>query len=110
MAGYFDLKKASNGKFMFNLKAGNNQVVLTSETYSSKDAAEAGIAAVKKNASADKNYDRKTAKNGESFFVLKSADNGRVIGNSETYTSTAGMEKGVKAVMAAAKGAKTKES
>ena len=50
MAGYFELKKASNGKFMFNLKAGNNQVVLTSETYSSKDAAEGGIASVKKNA------------------------------------------------------------
>ncbi len=109
MAGYFELKKASNGKFMFNLKAGNNQVVLTSETYSSKDAAEAGISSVKKNAAADKNYERKTAKNGQAFFNLKSADNGRVIGTSETYSSPSGMEKGIKAVMTAAKGAKTKE-
>ena len=77
MAGYFELKKASNGKFMFNLKAGNNQVVLTSETYSSKDAAADGISSVKKNAGADKNYERKAAKNGQAFFTLKSADNDR---------------------------------
>ncbi len=44
MAGKFDLKKTDSGKFMFNLLAGNNQVILTSELYDSKSAAENGIA------------------------------------------------------------------
>ena len=32
MAGTFELKKAANGQYMFNLKAGNGEIVLTSET------------------------------------------------------------------------------
>jgi uncharacterized protein len=39
MAGYFVLKK-SGDQFMFNLKAGNNEVILTSERYVSKKNAE----------------------------------------------------------------------
>ena len=31
MAGKFELKTAKDGQFMFNLKAGNGQVILTSE-------------------------------------------------------------------------------
>lgn len=54
MAGKFDLKKSPSGKYMFNLKAGNNQIILTSELYDSKKAAENGIASVKKNAGDDK--------------------------------------------------------
>lgn len=107
MAGYFELKKAANGQFMFNLKAANNRVVLTSETYSSKAAAETGIASVKKNAGADKNFTRKQAKNGSPYFVLTSAANGKVIGTSERYSSKAAAEKGIRAVTSAAKGAKT---
>lgn len=39
MAGKFDLKKTPSGKFMFNLKAANNRVILTSELYDTKPAA-----------------------------------------------------------------------
>ncbi len=49
MAGTYELKKAASGQFMFNLRAGNNEVILTSESYSSKAAAEGGIASVRKN-------------------------------------------------------------
>ena len=31
MAGKFELKKSPSGKFMFNLKAGNGQIILTSK-------------------------------------------------------------------------------
>lgn len=31
MAAKFEIKKSSNGKFYFNLKAGNGQVILSSE-------------------------------------------------------------------------------
>ncbi len=109
MAGYFELKKDATGKYMFNLIAGNNEVVLTSESYSTKAAAEGGIAAVTKNAASDANFERKKAKDGKPYFSLKSADNGQILGRSEMYSTEAAMEKGVKAVMAAVVGAKTKE-
>ncbi|MCC7253663.1 YegP family protein [Hyphomicrobium sp.] len=109
MSGYFEVKKAANGQFMFNLKAANNKVVLTSETYSSRAAAETGIASVKKNATSDKNFERKTASNGSPFFVLKSQDNGKVIGKSELYSSSSAAAKGIAAVVSAAKGARTVE-
>jgi len=43
-------KAASNGKFHFNLLAGNSQVIGTSETYETERARDAGIASVMKNA------------------------------------------------------------
>ena len=43
MAGKFELKVAKNGKYHFNLLAGNGQIILSSEMYESKSAAENGI-------------------------------------------------------------------
>ena len=97
MAGNFDLKKTPSGKFMFNLKAGNNQIILTSELYDSKASAQNGIASVKKNAGSDGRYERKTSKKGEPYFVLKAA-NGEVIGKSEMYNSASAMENGIESV------------
>lgn len=45
----YERKAASNGKFMFNLKATNGQVVGTSEVYESERARDAGIESVKRN-------------------------------------------------------------
>lgn len=42
-------KNASNGRPMFNLRSGNNEIIGTSETYSSESARETGIASVKAN-------------------------------------------------------------
>jgi uncharacterized protein YegP (UPF0339 family) len=39
MPGKFELKKGRSGKFSFNLKAVNGQVILTSQTYKTKAAA-----------------------------------------------------------------------
>jgi hypothetical protein len=50
MAGKFVLKKGQSGKFHFNLVASNGQVIATSETYNSKEAALNGIESVRKNA------------------------------------------------------------
>ena len=38
MAGKFELKVSSNGKYHFNLKAGNGQIILSSEMYESSGA------------------------------------------------------------------------
>src|SRR5215475_12742623 len=97
MAGKFELNTSSNGKFFFNLKAGNGQIILSSEMYETKSAAENGIESVKKNASDEARYDRRTASNGEPYFVLKAA-NGQEIGRSETYSSDAAMENGIESV------------
>ena len=43
-------KQSKSGKFMFNLRAGNNQVIGTSEMYNTNAACENGIKSVMKNA------------------------------------------------------------
>ena len=108
MAGKFELKKSAKGQFLFNLKAGNNQVILSSELYSDKASAQDGIESVKKNAGTDAQYERKTSKKGEPFFVLK-APNGQIIGKSEMYTSAKAMENGIASVKANAPGASVVE-
>lgn len=46
----FELKRAKNGDFFFNLTAKNGQIIASSEMYKSKAAAQNGIASVKENA------------------------------------------------------------
>ena len=46
----YERKETAAGKHMFNLKAANNQVIGTSESYESVAARENGIDSVKKNA------------------------------------------------------------
>lgn len=46
----YDRNTAKNGKPYFNLKAGNGQVIGTSEMYESEASRDNGIASVKKNA------------------------------------------------------------
>lgn len=95
--GKFEIKTDKSGQFRFNLKAGNGQVILSSESYSSKAACENGIESVKKNSQDDSKFERKTAKDGSPYFNLK-ASNGQVIGASEMYSSTAAMENGIASV------------
>lgn len=109
MAGKFELKVSSNGKYHFNLKAGNGQIILSSEMYESRSAAENGIASVSNNAADDARYERKESSNGKPYFNLK-ASNGQVIGKSEMYESAAAMENGIESVKKNAPGAETVEA
>jgi uncharacterized protein YegP (UPF0339 family) len=52
---------------------------------------------VKKNAGNDKRFERKTAKDGSPYFVMKAA-NGEPIGKSEMYKTKKSMENGVASV------------
>jgi len=106
MAGKFELKSAKNGKFFFNLKASNGQIILSSEMYETRQAAENGIESVKKNAADDQKYIRLKSKEGNPYFMLK-AGNGELIGKSELYSSQAGMENGITAVKKSAGQANT---
>lgn len=92
---------------MFNLKAGNHEVILTSERYSTRAGAENGVASVKENAALDERYQRKMSKDNAPYFVLVAA-NGQTIGRSEMYSSTKAMEGGIASVKTNAPGAPTK--
>ena len=46
----YERKETKSGKFLFNLKAGNNQVIGTSQSYTTGASRDDGIESVKKNA------------------------------------------------------------
>ncbi len=75
----FEIKKARNGQFHFNLKAASGEVNLSSEMYTTKRSAKNGIDSVQKNALESGRFDRRKAKSGKPYFVLK-AGNHQVIG------------------------------
>lgn len=109
--GKFVIKQAKTGP-MFNLKAGNGQVIATSEIYSSMDGCKNGIASVVKNApiapiedqtkegfAAEKcpKFEVYADKKGEFRFRLK-AGNGQIIATSEGYTTLAACNNGIESV------------
>lgn len=110
--GKFVIKTTKNGGFMFNLKAGNGEIIATSETYNSKDACENGINSVKTNApvaaledqtvegfATEKNpkFEMYTDKKGEFRFRLK-AKNGQIIATGEGYKAKAGCKNGIESI------------
>jgi uncharacterized protein YegP (UPF0339 family) len=95
--GKFEINTDKSGKFRFNLKATNGQVILASQGYASKSGCENGIESVRENSKNDSMFDRCKAKDGSPYFCLKSS-NGQVIGNSEMYNSTSAMENGIASV------------
>ena len=95
--GKFEINTDKAGKFRFNLKADNGQVILSSQGYASKSGCENGIDSVRTNSQNDDMFDRCTAKDGSPYFNLK-ASNGQVIGSSEMYSGTSAMENGIASV------------
>ncbi len=109
--GKFVVRKTNTG-IKFDLKAGNGEVIATSEVYTSEAACRNGIESVKKN-SAVAGIEDQTAeevvavknpkfevyndKAGEFRFRLK-ATNGQVIAASEGYKSKASCMNGIESV------------
>lgn len=104
MSGKFEITQRANGEFQFNLKAGNGQVILTSEGYSAKASAQVGIESVRVNSQDDANFERLTAKDGSPYFTLKAA-NGQVVGRSQMYADEGGRDNGIASVRSNASGA-----
>ena len=109
--GKFVIKEAKTG-FMFNLKAGNGEVIATSEAYSSLDACKNGVASVAKNAPVAnledqtvENYETQknpkfevyADKRGEFRFRLKAA-NGQIVAVGEGYKAKASCLKGIESI------------
>ena len=95
----YQISSTANDKFMFNLKAENNQVILTSQVYEQKQSALAGITSVQVNGADSCNFEHKVSTAGEPYFVLK-AQNGEVIGKSQMYSSEAAAQTGIASVQA----------
>ena len=109
--GKFVIRETGIG-VKFDLKAGNGEVIATSEVYSSMDSCRKGIASVQKNApeaavenqtvegyAAEKHpkFEVYTDKAGEFRFRLK-ATNGQVIAVSEGYKALASCLNGIASV------------
>lgn len=109
--GKFVIKTTNTG-VKFDLKAGNGEVIATSEVYTTEAACKNGIESVKKNApvaavenqtvegyAAEKNpkFEIYTDKAGEYRFRLK-ATNGQIIAVSEGYKALAGCNNGIESV------------
>ncbi|MBE6617731.1 MAG: DUF1508 domain-containing protein [Ruminococcaceae bacterium] len=108
--GKFVIKQTNTG-FKFDLKAGNGEVIATSEVYTTEAACLKGIESVKANACVDvedqtvepieekkhPKYEVYTDKAGEFRFRLK-ARNGEVIAQSEGYKAKASCLNGIESV------------
>lgn len=104
--------RATNTGVKFDLRAGNNQVILTSEVYSSLTACKKGIESVRINAPVAAVEDQTTLgyeteknpkfevyldKSGEYRFRLKSK-NGQIVATGEAYKAKAGCRNGIESV------------
>ncbi len=85
----FETFKGQDNKTYFRLRAGNGQIVLQSQGYSSKSAAEGGITSVKKSAVDATNFDVIEGVDGQHTFRLV-ASNGKTVGRGEMYVSKSG--------------------
>jgi uncharacterized protein YegP (UPF0339 family) len=106
MAGKFECYKDKAGNFRFRLKAGNGQVILSSEGYKGKASCTNGIASVQKNCTDPNRFVKKKTAGGKFRFNL-TATNGQVIGTSQNYKSESGCDNGMKSVANSAPGAPT---
>ncbi|MES2839059.1 MAG: YegP family protein [Pseudomonadota bacterium] len=97
MAGWYELKKNDKGQYSFVLKAANGEVVLRSELYESRAAADNGIASVQKNSPVDSAYTHSDASDGRFYFNLKAA-NHQIIGTSQMYKTASARRSGMESV------------
>ena len=109
--GKFVIKATANGGFKFDLKAGNGEVIASSQIYKSETSCRAGIESVRTNALAavedqtvanfevkkHPKYEMYTDKAGEIRFRLK-AKNGEIIATSEGYKKKASALNGIASI------------
>ncbi len=88
---------ASQSGYRFNLHAGNGEVVLSSENYTSAAGAWNGAFAIQDASKLAGSFAVKTATDGRFYFTL-TAENGQVVGVSQLYTASSSAEAGIASV------------
>lgn len=91
---FFELFVDEAREYRFHLSAANHEIVLSSEGYSSRTAALAGILSVIDNSASSDNFELREARDGQFYFVLRAA-NGQTIGMSELYSSKSNATRGI---------------
>jgi uncharacterized protein YegP (UPF0339 family) len=109
MAGTFEVYVDKTGEHRFRLKAGNGEIILSSEGYNTKAGCANGIESVRKNAADATKFEKKETASGKFRFNLKAA-NQQVIGTSQSYSSASGRDKGIASVQKNAPDAKVKDT
>lgn len=99
---YRIIKSDASQPYHFVLMNSDDQILITSENYTTKASALNGIESVKENAHNHQNFGLLTAQDGRLYFVLK-AKNGEIIGTSQMYTSEEAREAELQAVIKCAK-------
>lgn len=97
MSAKFEVFHGKDNQFYFRLKAGNGQIILASEGYTTKANCLNGVKSVKSHAGNLHYFEKKVAANGKFSFNLK-ASNGQVIGTSQTYTTEQSRDAGITSV------------
>ena len=90
----FETFRGLDLKYYFHARAGNGEIVLQSQSYTSSTSAKTGVASVQTNGAIAARYEVREASNGQYYFVLKAA-NGAVIARGETYASKYNAERGI---------------
>lgn len=109
--GKFVIKETASGGFKFDLKAGNGEVIASSQVYKSENSCKIGIESVRTNCASEvedqtsegfevkkhPKYEVYTDKAGEFRFRLK-AKNGEIIATSEGYKAKASALNGIESI------------
>ena len=92
----FELFRSTTGtgKTYFRLRAANGEVVLSSQAYTTKAAAQSGIESVRENGVVSERFDRIDGEDGQVRIRLV-ANNGAVIANGEPYASKSNAERAI---------------
>lgn len=95
--GRFDILRKKSGKFTFRLMGANGQLLLSSESFGTRSAAQSAVKDVVESADTESNFERRENSQGDYYFVLKSPS-GRILAKSDVFASEAGRETGIWAV------------
>ncbi len=90
--GKYTINWSKNWQYYFNLIAWNWQVLITSETYTTKQSCKDWIASSQINSQTKDNYKRLKTSNWDQYYFTLQARNGETLWKSEMYQSISWMD------------------
>jgi uncharacterized protein len=95
--GYYQLIEGDDGAFMYTLRAGNHETILTSRVYWSRGAALDAVAALRLASQLPERFQRHLIDSSAAWFAVSGAD-GQWLAKSEAYGSRSGLNTGIASV------------
>ncbi|MEK6154225.1 YegP family protein [Flavobacteriaceae bacterium 3-367] len=90
-----EIKKEKDNTYRFNLRTTGGKILLKSVHFPDKETIRKTVVGLSPMMESASVFERKTDHSGKFLFNLKDP-NGKIIGSSQTYSSEAGMENGIK--------------